>query len=301
MLPAQFTAFVVVLYELFRVMIIRITWTLWNPLFVTKTNLMTTNDSLGRRDFLRLTAASVAAGLLASAPLAHAATPSKIKAIAFDAFPIFDPRPVFALAEEFFPGRATELGNEWRTRQFEYTWLRTISGSYVDFRQVTEDALHYAAKKLMLEMSQGQVARLMDGYFNLKSWPDVAPALRLLKREGIRMSLLSNFTSHMLNSCVRSAGLGDIFEGLLSTDQVKAFKPAPRAYQMGAKAFNLDREEILFVAYGGWDAAGAKAFGYPTYWVNRLNLPAEELGVMPDVIATDLTGLAHFVQSRNSQ
>jgi 2-haloacid dehalogenase len=109
---------------------------------------MNTNDGLGRRDFLRLTTASVAAGLMASAPLANAATHSKIKAIAFDAFPIFDPRPVFALAEEFFPGRATELGNEWRTRQFEYTWLRTVSGSYVDFWQVTEDALHYAARKV---------------------------------------------------------------------------------------------------------------------------------------------------------
>jgi 2-haloacid dehalogenase len=262
---------------------------------------MNTNDSLDRRDFLRLSTVSVAAGLLASVPLANAAMHSKIKAIAFDAFPIFDPRPVFALAEELFPGRGTELGNEWRTRQFEYTWLRTVSGNYVDFWQVTEDALHFAAKKMKIEMSQGQVSQLMNGYLNLKSWPDVAPALRLLKKEGIRMILLSNFTSHMLNSCVRSSGLGDIFEALLSTDQVKAFKPDPRAYEMGVKAFDLDCEEILFVAYGGWDAAGAKTFGYPTYWVNRLNLPPEELGVTPDGVATDLKGLAHFIQSRDSQ
>jgi 2-haloacid dehalogenase len=261
---------------------------------------MNTNDCLGRRDFLRLTTASVAAGLLASAPLANAATRSKIKAIAFDAFPIFNPSPVVALAEELFPGRGTEIGTEWRTRQFEYTWLRTVSGSYVDFWQVTEDALHYAAKKVKIGMSQKQASQLMDGYLNLKSWPDVVTALRLLKKDGIRMVLLSNFTSHMLNSCVRCAGLGDIFEGLLSTDQVKAFKPDPRAYEMGIKAFDLDREEILFVAHGGWDAAGAKIFGYPTYWVNRLNLPPEELGVMPDVVATDLKGLADFIQSRNS-
>jgi 2-haloacid dehalogenase len=262
---------------------------------------MNTNDCLCRRDFLRLTTASVAAGLLAYAPLASAASPSKIKAIAFDAFPIFDPGPVFALAEEIFPGRAAELGNEWRTRQFEYTWLRTVAGRYVDFWQVTEDALHYAAKKAKIGMSQGQVSKLMNGYLNLKSWPDAAPALRLLKIEGIRMILLSNFTSHMLNSCVMGSGLGDIFEGLLSTDQVQAFKPDPRAYEMGIKAFDLDRDEILFVAHGGWDAAGAKIFGYPTYWVNRLNLPPEELGVMPDSAATDLKGLAHFIQSRNSK
>jgi 2-haloacid dehalogenase len=263
---------------------------------------MNRNDSLGRRKFLRLTTAGVAAALLvsASASLVNATTLPKIKAIAFDAFPIFDPRPVFALAEEFFPGRATELCNEWRTRQFEYTWLRTMSGSYVDFWQVTKDALRYAAKKLRIEISRGQVSHLMDEYLNLKSWPDVAPALRLLKTEGIRMVVLSNFTSRMLNSCVMCSGLFDIFEGLLSTDQVKAFKPDPRAYGMGVKAFDLAREEILFVAHGGWDAAGAKMFGYPTYWVNRLNLPPEELGVMPDGTAADLKGLANFIQSRNS-
>jgi 2-haloacid dehalogenase len=261
---------------------------------------MDINDSLGRRDFLRRTTASVAAGLLASASLVNATTFPKIKAIAFDAFPIFDPRPVFSLAEELFPGRGTELGDEWRTHQFEYTWLRTLSGNYVNFWQVTEDALHYAAKKVKIEMRQGQVSQLMDGYLNLKSWPDVAPALRLLKTEGIRMIILSNFTSHMLHSCVMCSGLGDIFEGLLSTDQVKAFKPDPRTYGMGVKAFDLAREEILFVAHGGWDAAGAKMFGFPTYWVNRLNLPTEELGVTPDFTAADLKGLANFIQSRNS-
>jgi 2-haloacid dehalogenase len=66
--------------------------------------------------------------------------------------------------QEFFPGRATELGNEWRTRQFEYTWLRTITGSYADFWRVTEDALHYAAKKVKMGISQGQGSQLMDAY-----------------------------------------------------------------------------------------------------------------------------------------
>ena len=262
--------------------------------------LMNTSGCLRRRDFLRLTTVGAAAGLLASAPLVSAAARPKIKAIAFDAFPIFDPRPVFALAEELFPGQGTALGDEWRTGQFEYTWLRTISGNYVDFWQVTEDALHYAAVKVKIGMSPTHVSQLMGEYLKLKSWPDVAPALRLLKTEGFRMMLLSNFTSHMLSSCVTRSGLGDIFEGLLSTDQVKAFKPDPRAYEMGIKAFDLDREEILYVAHGGWDAAGAKVFGYPTYWVNRLNLPSEELGVMPDGTAADLRGLAHFIQSRTS-
>src|SRR6266545_6878512 len=103
-----------------------------------------------RREFLNLIAGSVATALVVSTPLARAATSPEIKAIAFDAFPIFDPRPVFALVEQLFPGQGTDLSNAWRTRQFEYTWLRTVSQRYADFWQVTEDALAFAAKMLKL-------------------------------------------------------------------------------------------------------------------------------------------------------
>jgi hypothetical protein len=48
---------------------------------------------------------------------------------------------------------------------------------------------------------------------------------------------------------------------------------------MRIDAFRMPKQEILFAAFGGWDAAGAKSFGYETYWTNRLNLPVEELGI----------------------
>ena len=32
----------------------------------------------------------------------------------------------------------------------------------------------------------------------------------------------------------------------------------------------------------------AKSFGYPTFWVNRLNAAPEELGVVPDGTGKDL-------------
>jgi 2-haloacid dehalogenase len=64
---------------------------------------------------------------------ARAATILKIRAIAFDGLTIFDPRPVYALAEDLFPDKGADLGNSWRARQFEYTWLRTLTGHYADF------------------------------------------------------------------------------------------------------------------------------------------------------------------------
>ncbi len=57
----------------------------------------------------------------------------------------------------------------------------------------------------------------------------------------------------------------------------------------------LKKEEVAFAAFGGWDAYGAKSFGYPTYWVNRFNLPIEKLGIEPDATSNDIAGLLQFV------
>jgi 2-haloacid dehalogenase len=209
-----------------------------------------------------------------------------IKAIAFDAFPILDPRPVFALVNELYPGKGTELTSLWRIRQFEYGWLRTMSGRYADFWQATGDALSFAATALKLELPPGNRARLMDAYRKLGCWPDVPAALRSLKSAGIGLAFLSNMTAELLQSGIRNSGLDGIFEHVLSTDKVKACKPDPRAYGMALDAFGLKREEILFAAFAGWDAA---------FWVNRQNQPAEELGVTPDAGGTTLDDLVSFV------
>jgi 2-haloacid dehalogenase len=114
------------------------------------------------------------------------------------------------------------------------------------------------------------------------------------------MAFLSNFSASMLDAGVANSGLQGMFEPHLSTDRVGAYKPDPRAYQMAVDAFGALPEEILFVAFGGWDAAGAKAFGFPTFWVNRQGVRAEELGVAADVVGSTLRDVANHVMHQAS-
>jgi 2-haloacid dehalogenase len=248
-----------------------------------------------RREFLGVMAGSVASGLLTGLPSARAAASSGIKAVLFDAFPIFDPGPVFALTEELFPGKGTDLSNVWRTRQFEYAWLRSMSQHYADFWQVTSDALIFAAKTVKVDLDEQKRSRLMEAYLNLKTWPDVPAALKSLQQAGVRLGFLSNFTRAMLDGCIKSSGLEGVFEQVLSTDAAKTYKPDPRAYQLGVDALKLRPEQIVFAAFAGWDAAGAKWFGYPTFWVNRMKVPPEELGVAPDGVGETLAELVRYV------
>ena len=248
-----------------------------------------------RREFVTLAAGAMAVGGPSGQAFADNIKPIKFKAVAFDGFPIIDPRTVFGRLEEMFPAHGPELGNAWRSRQFEYTWLRTLGGRYVDFWQVTEESLIFAAKARGVNLSAAERDQLMQTWLSLKAWGDVAPALRQLRNAGIRMAFLSNLTETMLDAAVKNSGLEGYFEPHLSTDRVKAFKPDPRAYRMGLDAFKLRKEEIAFAAFAGWDACGAKWFGYPTFWVKRMSTPVEELGVMPDAMGSGLGDLVEFV------
>jgi 2-haloacid dehalogenase len=135
----------------------------------------------------------------------------------------------------------------------------------------------------------------MNEFINLKAWPDVLPTLTGLRQAGIRLAFLNNFSKSMLDANVRSAGLQGLFEAYLSTDQVRAYKPDPRAYRMGPDHLKLPPEQIAFAAFGGWDAAGAKRFGYWTYWCNRLGATGEVLGAKPDATSSGLAELLNHV------
>jgi 2-haloacid dehalogenase len=237
----------------------------------------------GRRHLLRVAAAALCPSAMVAAPrIAEAARGRTLKALAIDGVAVFDLSPVAAKLEHLLPGRSAALLPLWRTRQFEYSWLRTVMGRYVDFWQVSDEALEFAAQQLHLDLDAERRDQVMQAFLSLKVWPDVRPALVALRDADVRLALLSNFTERMLIAASSSAGIADLLEPPLSTDRVGVYKPHPRAYQMGPDAFGLPRENIGFAAYGGWDAAGARAFGYPTFWVNRDQQADERLGAMPD-------------------
>jgi 2-haloacid dehalogenase len=250
---------------------------------------------ISRRGFLSVATIGAAMSVLAPGRVSSTAAVPRIKALAFDAFAILDPRPIFERAERLFPGKGVELSNTWRIRQFEYQWLRALSGHYADFWRTTEDALVFSANTLKLELPLEKRDQLMAEYLKLKVWPDVPSTLRWLSAAGIRLALLSNATSTILNAGIRNSELDGAFEHVLSTDSLGVYKPDPRAYQMAVDAFGLGREDIGFVAFAGWDVAGAKWFGYPTFWANRLNVPLEALGVVPDATGGTLAELVAFL------
>ncbi|HEY8964331.1 MAG TPA: haloacid dehalogenase type II [Alphaproteobacteria bacterium] len=232
--------------------------------------------------------------ILVSPSFAQDAAP-RFKAIAFDYFVIFNPDSVIAKVEAIFPGKGKEFTKAWRAKQFEYGFLRSITNKHEDFFKVTEDALVYTAQLMKLDLTEDNKKKLLDAYLTLEPWPDTIDALRKLKASGMRIITIANFSQDMLRANADNAGITDLFDELLSTEVNGTYKPDAAAYELGRQRLGLKKDEILFAAFGGWDAYGAKSYGYPTYWVNRFNLPTEQLGVQADATSNDFEGLLNFI------
>ena len=226
---------------------------------------------------------------------AHSQARRPIRAVLFDAFPLLDPRPVRAVAERVYPEKGAMLVQAWRTRQFEYQWLRALGDRYVNFQQATEDSLAFAAREVGLTLTTEKQNQLMAPYADLDAWSDAADVLPKIRNLGVTLGVLSNMTGSMLEAGLARAKLRGLFTHVISTDRVRSYKPARAAYQLGVNTLGLRRDEILFVAFAGWDVAGAVWFGYPTYWLNRLNSASEELDAAPLGTGTDLQSLFAFL------
>jgi len=211
-----------------------------------------------------------------------------IDVLLYDAYgTLWDVHSVMQRCEACWPGKGMQVSQLWRTKQLEATWLRSLMRRYVPFSTVTREALEFACESMGLILDESQKHGLMAEYLTLATFPDVADAL--MRKVAGRTGILSNGSPDMLEPLVKHSGLK--FDAVLSVDEVKVFKPAPRVYQLAVDRFGVPKERIGFVTSNFWDAAGAKSFGFTVYWINRGGVAAERLGFQPDRILKSLAGL----------
>ena len=221
---------------------------------------------------------------------------SPIKAIAFDAYAtLFDVYCMEALAEEYFPEQGKALTILWRQKQIEYTRIRSMSGQFKTFWEVTRDALVFAARQLEIDMNDAQRQHLMNQYACLRPFPENMATLEALKAMGFPLAILSNGTHSMLDIAVKYNDMSHLFSHILSADSVHKFKTSPEVYQMAVDAFQLPKNEILFVSANAWDACAATWFGFTTFWVNRSKQPDEVLDISPSATGRQLSDVLSYV------
>lgn len=209
-------------------------------------------------------------------------------AFIFDAYgTLFDVHSVQQRCEAFWPGKGPQLSQLWRAKQLEYTWQRSLMRRYEPFSRITREALDYACEALGLALDASRSDALMAQYLRLELFPDVRQAISQLT--GYKLAILSNGSPDMLEPLVARSGLS--FDAVLSVDELKLFKPAPEVYQLAVDRLGVAPSQVSFVSSNGWDALGAKSFGFEVNWINRSGAPVDRLGFKPDRILKGLADL----------
>jgi len=196
---------------------------------------------------------------------------------------------------EALAAKASELAEHWRQKQLQYSWLRTITGDYTAFWDITMDGLDWALEKTGLDGDMELRERLLALYWELSAYKEAHFMLANLKARGLNTAILSNGSKEMLDGAVYTSGIGENIDVVLSVEDIGIFKPSKQVYDMVGDRFGCQPDEVLFVSSNGWDAAGAAGYGFNTVWVNRAGDPVDRLPAKPQSILSDLTTIPDLI------
>ena len=232
----------------------------------------------------------------------------KYQLIAFDAYgTLLDVYAVAARAEQLFPGHGKSLSQLWRDKQLEYTRLISLADSsaqgsqhYQSFWDITTAALRYSCKQLGLNLTPDSEAQLLAQYAHLDPFSESAQVLGDLRALGLKTCVLSNGNSEMLSTALGHSQLKEYFDAVISVDEAGQFKITPASYQLVLKHFPVAKDRVLFISCNAWDIIGANWFGFDTFWVNRYQLPFEEIGIAPSYSGFNLNDLIPYLKTTPS-
>jgi len=215
-------------------------------------------------------------------------------AIGFDVYgTLVDPLAMSAPLASVAGERAAEMAAVWRGKQLEYSFRRTLMNAYENFDTCTRDALRFAAAALGLALSEDEEQRLLDAYLDLEAYPDVVPGLVKLQTAGHAAIAFSNGVEASLRELLGRAGVLGHLDGIVSVDEVRAFKPHPAVYHHLAEQLDSPRAETWLVSSNYWDVMGARQAGLRAAWLRRdpLAIP-DPWGHEPDTIVGSLEDFA---------
>ena len=224
-------------------------------------------------------------------------TIKQVQNTVFDAYgTLFDVHSAVSRHQSRLGEKAQAVSALWRAKQLEYTWLRSLMKHYVDFWQVTQDALDYALDSYKID-NESLRRDLLNAYYKLDCYPEVPETLRNLKELGLGTAILSNGTPKMLEAVVSNNHLEDVLDSIFSVDSIEIYKPAPQVYKLATDQLGSTPEEILFFSSNAWDVAGAATFGFQVVWVNRFGQAPEHLPGTPVIETQTLDAVLKYMSS----
>jgi len=212
--------------------------------------------------------------------------------LAFDVYgTLVDPMGMADLLAPDAGGAAESVSAQWREKQLEFSFRKGLMRMYEDFGACTRQALRYAMASHGLAMPEEREDELMAAYLALPAFEDSLPALEALNGK-YRMFAFSNGTYPALEKVLGHNNLLAMFDGLVSVDDIKSFKPDPAVYAYARRATGALDRPLCLVSSNAWDVIGARAAGLMAIWVQRdAGKVFEDWGIEPNAVVRSLSEL----------
>lgn len=190
--------------------------------------------------------------------------------LAFDVYgTLIDTHGVVDRLRETVGDVARAFSETWRDKQLEYSFRRGLMQNYANFAVCTQNALDYTAEVYRVPLTDAQRQQLLGAYRALPAFDDVRDALPRLESAGYRMFAFSNGTAEAVEALLDHAGIRNYFQGVVSCDDLKSFKPNPAVYAHFLRQAGATGVEAWLISGNPFDVIGAISAGMRGAWVKR--------------------------------
>ena len=136
------------------------------------------------------------------------------------------------------------------------------------FRAVAGAGLRMAMADLGLACTETDVEVLTGGIGRMPPFPEVVGALHALKRQGLRLCIISNTDDDIIAGNVEQ--LGGHIDRVITAQQAKAYKPSRRIFEHAHRALGIGQDQVVHIcASPHLDLAAARDMGFRCIWIDR--------------------------------
>ena len=213
--------------------------------------------------------------------------------VAFDVYgTLIDTDGIITSLQPYTGDQSAEFSSMWRQKQLEYSFRRGLMKTYKPFSVCTIEALEYTCKRLDVSLDMDQKTKILEAYNALPVFEDVESGLSLMEKAGFGMYAFSNGTSDVVGRLLETRGISKFFSGIISTDEIKSFKPNPDVYHHFLNKSGAGDTAAWMVSGNPFDIIGAVSAGMKSAWVRRSPKKIfDPWGIEPTIIVSGLTKL----------
>ncbi len=210
--------------------------------------------------------------------------------IAFDVYgTLIDTHGVVSELQTMIGSKAKYFSQTWREKQLEYSFRRGLMQNYENFAVCTKHALDFTCSYYQSKLTKEQKNKLLHSYKTLPAFNDVKDGLVRLKKEKYNLFAFSNGSEDAIETLLVNASIRDLFQGVVSVDDLKSFKPNPAVYSHFLRKSNSSGSNAWLISSNPFDVIGAISAGMKAAWVRRSKESIfDPWGIEPTVIVEDL-------------